>query len=101
MSENNTGLDAGSIYYKCRGLVDEHHFDANMDPDPVLYFNADPDPALYLNADPDQAFQFNEDPDPASENNAKSSADPDPQQHRFQFANRLRLVTSWTCLVRS
>jgi hypothetical protein len=70
VSENKTGLDAGSIVYQCCGLVDRHNFDANKDPYPALYFNADPDPA----------FQFNGDPDPASENNA----DPDPQQHCFQ-----------------
>ncbi len=91
--------------------MDRHHYDANMDPDPALYLNADPDPAFQFNAGPDPvfhsnadldpAFHSNADPDPASKNNVKSSADPDPQQHCFQFAKRLRLVTSCTCFVRS
>jgi hypothetical protein len=62
VSENNTGLAAGSIFYQCCGLVDRHHYDANMDPDPALYFNADPDPAFHSYADPDPASEYNANP---------------------------------------
>jgi hypothetical protein len=65
-------------------VADQHHFDADPDPDTACYFDADPnldpDPTFHLDADPDPAYHFDADPDPGHV--FQFDADQDTQ-HRY------------------
>ncbi len=41
-------------------VADQHHYDADPNPDPICHFGSDrdPDPACHFDADPDPCFQL-------------------------------------------
>ncbi len=68
------------------GIYDPHHFIADPDLDPAVYYNAGPDPAFHFNADPDS--------DPALHQDDSNLRPPDYRLSRPPIFERPRPSTA-------